>query len=842
MKPFRPSLRCAFLWLLLTAWPLRAAQIPNNWTDTDIGPVAFAGWTESPSSTLIVRGSGADVWGASDAFHFRYVPWKGDGQFMVRVTSITQTDLWAKAGLMIRADLSPGSAHAFACVNPQKIGSIIARPSAGAESTAISALNTWQLFLPMWLKVTRQGNRIEVEFSPDAGTWQPLGTVDVALPETVYVGLAVTGHTTSALCEADFDLVTLRGLAATPPSGLRVAAFLPSHMQLTWVDNSTTNQAFLIERSTDGVNFAQIAVVSGAVSTYSDSNMVGTAAPITYSYRVQSLETTDASVYSLPASAVYPSGGPGFVVQQIGPVQTLGKVSYDSRGIYTLTATGADFNGTADSGLGYFEIWQGDGDIIARVTSIDNTNPWAKSGVMIRESNWPEARCVGLFVTPGNGVVFQSRAATRGPTELTLGSHQDGWTWLRLTRRGHVFTAYESTDGIGWALVGSATVEMTPQVYLGLAATAHDNSSGIPGSSWIDNVTLAPVAAAFPVITAQPVSGTATWNEPMTFSANAAPTPYTSGVGYQWYRNGQPLAGATSATFTIPALNSGGAALYTVAATSGESVMSQPAILGFTSAVKIGDFGQEIATNVQHPNGNVYDQVELFGSSAVVRADPGQVTRISFIDLSDDIVQVEFSGAGALALALAPATGPAPAVKYNQPNVSYVRGHAGIVISGADETTNVSIFSVGRANAVNQALFRDDVTYDGVADIAFIAVLSANGRFGGIRAANASFSATKGTTGVYAPGVTFTGPIWLGDINAFESADPALIVGAAADVRIAGGDLAQINHRAVRVNGFSHLQFTGGQTSQGASLPAQTNHARLERDSVDVTTELTQTP
>jgi hypothetical protein len=39
---------------------------------------------------------------------------------------------------------------------------------------------------------------------------------------------------------------------------------------------------------------------------------------------------------------------------------------------------------------------------------------------------------------------------------------------------------------------------------------------------------------------------------------------------------------------------------------------------------------------------------------------------------------------------------PAPAANYNQPGVNYVRGHVGIVITGADETTNLSVFSVGR--------------------------------------------------------------------------------------------------------------------------------------------------
>src|SRR5690606_34045086 len=109
----------------------------------------------------------------------------------------------------------------------------------------------------------------------------------------------------------------------------------------------------------------------------------------------------------------------------------------------------------------------------------------------------------------------------------------------------------------------------------------------------------------------------------------------------------------------------------------------------------------------------------------------------------------------------------------------YMRGHAGIVIAGANETTNVSVFSVGRANAIDQTLFRADVSYDGVADLAYIAILSSNGKFGGLRCANASFFATKGLTGIYAPGVQFTGPVYVGDIDAFDDAESVLQLGSA---------------------------------------------------------------
>ena len=57
--------------------------------------------------------------------------------------------------------------------------------------------------------------------------------------------------------------------------------------------------------------------------------------------------------------------------------------------------------------------------------------------------------------------------------------------------------------------------------------------------------------------------------------------------------------------------------------------------------------------------------------------------RASYIDMNDDIVQVEFSGAGTVTLTLAGMSGPALPVNYNQ-SVAYVKGHATIAIADAD--------------------------------------------------------------------------------------------------------------------------------------------------------------
>ncbi|HVU23649.1 MAG TPA: immunoglobulin domain-containing protein, partial [Opitutus sp.] len=332
---------------------------------------------------------------------------------------------------------------------------------------------------------------------------------------------------------------------------------------------------------------------------------------------------------------------------------------------------------------------------------------------------------------------------------------------------------------------------------------------------------------------------------------------------YQWYFNGTPLAGATNAALELHNVGAGDSGVYYAVVTNATSrVASRSATVAVAPAVTLASgAGVVIATNVVHPNGNHFDQVLATGPVETIFAAAGRITRTSFIDLNDDIVQVEFSGAGSLTLVLDAASGPAAPVNYNQPDVYYMRGHAGIVITGADETTNVTIFAVGRATAFDPTgrydilqppssandpanngspLFQGHAAtrYDSFADLAFVAISTTDGKFGGLRTANTHYFGSSGLTGVYAPGVSFQGPLFIGDIDAFDTATPVIEVGSVADARITGGSMAQENHLPVQVSGLSRLTFTAGQNASGDVMPAQDNAAVLLQDGQDVTTRI----
>jgi hypothetical protein len=407
----------------------------------------------------------------------------------------------------------------------------------------------------------------------------------------------------------------------------------------------------------------------------------------------------------------------------------------------------------------------------------------------------------------------------------------------------------QSSSGIGWyldnisltgvqkatpaaataAAAGATTFSFTP----GTAGAVGLQARGVLFDSYpmewgpVTTVTAANTVA----VTTQPSNQASAAGGSTSFTVAAAGT-----ATYQWQYNGATLTGATSGTLALTNVQPASTGIYTAQITSGgATVASRGAILGVSSTVKLVGPGKEFADIFHAGTGFTYDQILLEGAAASVTADPGQILRMSFIDLNDDIVQVEFSGAGTLSLVLDGVSGPAAPQKYNQAT-SYMKGHAGIVLSGANESTNLSVFSVGRAiPGSNPALYSDSISYDGFADIAFIAITSTDGKFGGLRTANVSYFATKGYTGLYAPNVEFVGPVFVGDIRAESEATPVLMIGSGNDTRINGGDLLQTNGRAVQVSGLTQLKFVAGSNSHGTIFAAQTNRARLEQNGTDVT-------
>src|SRR6516165_3536063 len=207
-----------------------------------------------------------------------------------------------------------------------------------------------------------------------------------------------------------------------------------------------------------------------------------------YTLTARAYDTLGISTVSAPVHVMVTLPSP-WQAQDIGSVGVAGNATSTSAGAFTVSGSGADIWGTADAFQFVYQPLTGDGQIVARVASIQNTNSWAKAGVMIREDLTAGARYAAVLVTPSNGVAFQRRVATTGPSTYTAATG-GAPEWVKVMRTGMTVTGYESSDGNNWVLVGSDTVSMATNVYLGLAVTSHNNAT--LGTATFDSVTTGP--------------------------------------------------------------------------------------------------------------------------------------------------------------------------------------------------------------------------------------------------------------------------------------------------------------------------------------------------------------
>ncbi|MBN1362276.1 MAG: carbohydrate binding domain-containing protein [Sedimentisphaerales bacterium] len=148
-----------------------------------------------------------------------------------------------------------------------------------------------------------------------------------------------------------------------------------------------------------------------------------------------------------------------------------------------MSGMGADVWDVADELRFAYKPLNGNGSIVAKVESVDNTHEWAKVGVMIRETLTPSSVNAFVAVTPRQGVTFQYRPLANG---VTANVQQTGCAapyWVKLTRSGNLVTAERSADGVTWVSVTDDPAASTVQiplgtnVYIGLAACSHDSTT-----------------------------------------------------------------------------------------------------------------------------------------------------------------------------------------------------------------------------------------------------------------------------------------------------------------------------------------------------------------------------
>ncbi len=174
----------------------------------------------------------------------------------------------------------------------------------------------------------------------------------------------------------------------------------------------------------------------------------------------------------------------------IGTGMLAGSVTHNA-GIFTQAGSGI-IGSTSDKLNFAYQTLTGDGEIIARISVLQDTGTSSRVGLMIRDTLAANSKHIFMGMTGTNAYRWVRRTTTGGNT--TSSNSSTGTvpnTWVRLVRAGTTITAYKSSNGTTWTSVGSTTgTTFASTCYIGLAVSSGSNTT--LNTSQFSNVTVNP--------------------------------------------------------------------------------------------------------------------------------------------------------------------------------------------------------------------------------------------------------------------------------------------------------------------------------------------------------------
>ena len=554
--------------------------LPTGWLDQDIGLVGTPGTATYSNGTFTVAGSGEYIGGPADEMHFVYQPLSGDGTIVAQVVTATGGYL-PQAGVMIRETLNASANNAFVAYQGSAI-SFSDRSSTGNNSQTNETTAT----LPYWVMLVRSQNTFSAYQSSDGVNWVPVGTPQsITMNTNAFVGLAVCGYTSSGtgLATATFRNVSVSSdgnpgpiisslSASTGPIGTQLFIYGSGFGATQGNSVITLNGTAVTVNSWIDTSIS-VTIPSGATSglfTVSVAPAMNASNGVPFTITSQPLPT-------------------GWLDQDIGSVGPAGSATYAS-GVFTVTGSGTGIFSNADGmHFAYIPV-SGDGSIIARVVSEQGAYD-PQPGVMIRETL--DANSINAFAGPVGSntdayVEFYDRPTPGAYTNQQSASQAVTLPyWVKLTRSGTTFNAYQAPDGISWTQVAtSQTINNVAQnVFVGLAVSDENNNG--TSTATFDNVSYTfGAATATPVIYSVTPSAGGLGSQVTIAGSNFGGTQGSSSITF----NGTAAASIASwnnsqIVATVPATATSGPVVVVVNSVASNADMTFTVINPMVSAV-----------------------------------------------------------------------------------------------------------------------------------------------------------------------------------------------------------------------------------------------------------------
>jgi uncharacterized protein (DUF2141 family) len=394
-----------------------------------------------------------------------------------------------------------------------------------------------------------------------------------------------------------------------------------------------------------GVDFYQGSTLIGTDTTSPYSATWSNVPAGTYSLTAVARDNAGGSKTSSAVSITVTGGGLApWTSADVGSPALSGSASSPSPGSFSVTGAGADIWANADQFQFVYQQIQGDTQIVARVTAIQNTDPWSKGGLMMRESLGGNAAHASIFGAAANPWHFVWRPSTNGQTTSTKAANTVLPGWLKLTRVGNTITGYTSTDGTTWTLLDSKVVTMPSTIYVGLVVTSHNANAR--ATDTFTNVAITPISTTNQpptVAITSPASG-ASFGAPASITINANASDSDGSIAsVDFYNGSQLISSDTSSPYSATWTNVP-AGTYSVTAVardnSGATTTSSPVsitVSGSTQKINlVFTVGPDHDTAVSSYIIAVYRASDPVTASPVATSDIGKPTPVNG-DITVDI-------------------------------------------------------------------------------------------------------------------------------------------------------------------------------------------------------------
>jgi len=400
-----------------------------------------------------------------------------------------------------------------------------------------------------------------------------------------YEVAAVNSGGASANCAAVSATPNLITPAA--PTGLTATAG-DTQISLSWTASTGATSYKVYRSQVSGGPYGTPVTVT--TTSYNDTT---TANGTTYYYVVTAVNGGGASanstqVSATPFSTALPSG---WTDADIGTPGATGSATY-TNGVFTVKGSGGNITGVSDDFNFASQQVTGNCILVARVTSVQATDPAADAGVMIRETLVNTSSEASIYMTPSSGVAYINRPTDGGSgVAATAKTGVTAPYWLKVARSGNTLTCSYAPDVSGapgtWTSAGSVTIStLGSSAYVGLGVCSF--VSGTLCTATFDNVTLTTVPSVPVGLSAALVANQAA----LSWTATSGATSYNV---YRSTSSSGPftttLASPTTNSYTDTTVASGTTYYYEIAASnsSGTSANSaSPVSVTTTASVPIG--------------------------------------------------------------------------------------------------------------------------------------------------------------------------------------------------------------------------------------------------------------